>query len=278
MGQRNPKIFFYEADGLGSVTSLTDPTGAVAATYNYDSFGFLTSSTGSATNWFRYTARQFDSESALYYYRARYYDPTSGRFLSEDPIRFSGGTTNFYQYVANRPVTASDPFGLCPNKNGLSKNCLNALKQAGADAQGLQRALDAWSSLRAISLPQGLDPAILASIGIVETDFRNITGDKGHGHGVFQIDDRAHPQEAATIAYDPDLAASFAANLLVRGYLRNSENGVSPSVAMAAAIREYNGTGGIPTSTVLSKGLSLDTGTTNGNYVSRVLGLYFNCF
>ncbi len=113
VGQRQPKIFFYEADGLGSVTSLTDPTGAVAATYTYDSFGFLTNSTGSATNWFRYTAREFDSDTALYYYRARYYDPTVGRFISEDPIRFTGGR-NFYVYVGNDSSSRTDPFGLCP--------------------------------------------------------------------------------------------------------------------------------------------------------------------
>ena len=111
VGQRQPKIFFYEADGLGSVTSLTDPTGALAATYTYDSFGFLTNSTGSATNWFRYTARQFDSDTALYYCRARYYDPSTGRFISEDPIRFRGGI-NFYRYVRNNPIRFRDPFGM----------------------------------------------------------------------------------------------------------------------------------------------------------------------
>ncbi len=111
VGQRQPKIFFYEADGLGSVTSLTDPTGAITATYTYDSFGFLTNSTGSATNWFRYTARQFDSDTALYYYRARYYDPTIGRFISEDPIRFKSGV-NFYRYASGNPVEVSDPSGL----------------------------------------------------------------------------------------------------------------------------------------------------------------------
>jgi RHS repeat-associated protein len=116
VGQRQPKIFFYEADGLGSVTSLTDPTGAVAATYTYDSFGFLTNSTGSATNWLRYTARQFDSDTALYYNRARYYDPQTGRFVSEDPIRFAAGT-NFYSYVSNNPVGYRDPSGLCPPAN-----------------------------------------------------------------------------------------------------------------------------------------------------------------
>jgi RHS repeat-associated protein len=110
VGQRQPKIFYYEADGLGSITSLTDPTGAVAATYTYDSFGFMTASTGSATNWFRYTARQFDSSTALYYYRARYYDPTTGRFLSEDRIGFSGGV-DFYVYAENSPLNLKDPSG-----------------------------------------------------------------------------------------------------------------------------------------------------------------------
>jgi len=130
VGQRQPKIFFYEADGLGSVTSLTDPTGAVAATYSYDSFGFLTSSTGSATNWFRYTARQFDSDTALYYYRARYYDPTIGRFISEDPIGFRGGK-NFYAYVGNGPVNLTDPLGLCDkNKNCIPWSSLSFLQQA----------------------------------------------------------------------------------------------------------------------------------------------------
>ena len=114
VGQRQPKIFYYEADGLGSVTSLTDPTGAVAATYTYDSFGFMTASTGTATNWFRYTARQFDSDTALYYYRARFYDPTTGRFLSEDPIGSKGSGTNFYRYVRNSPIYFTDPSGLCP--------------------------------------------------------------------------------------------------------------------------------------------------------------------
>jgi RHS repeat-associated protein len=110
VGQRQPKIFYYEADGLGSITSLTDPTGAIAATYTYDSFGFMTASTGSATNWFRYTGRQFDSTGGLYYYRARYYDPMSGRFLSEDPLQFDV-STNFYPYAGSNPVLFGDPLG-----------------------------------------------------------------------------------------------------------------------------------------------------------------------
>ena len=59
-----------------------------------------------------YTASEFDSESGLYYYRARYYDPSTGRFLSEDPIGLDGGVTDFYVYVRNDPIDSLDPTGL----------------------------------------------------------------------------------------------------------------------------------------------------------------------
>jgi RHS repeat-associated protein len=52
--------------------------------------------------------------SGLYYMRARYYDPTVGRFISEDPIGFDGGTVNLYEYVQNNPVNLVDPFGEDP--------------------------------------------------------------------------------------------------------------------------------------------------------------------
>lgn len=101
---------YFQADGLGSVTSLTDGSGAPTASYAYDSFGNLTASTGTVTNPYRYTGREFDPETGLYYERARYYDPTAGRFLSEGPIEYGGGV-NFYPYVSDRPLDRVDPFG-----------------------------------------------------------------------------------------------------------------------------------------------------------------------
>ena len=102
---------FYEEDGLGSVTSLTNSSGALALSYTYDSFGKITASSGSVTNPFRYTGRDFDTETGLYYYRARYYDSQVGRFISEDPINFDGGE-DFYRYVENNPVELIDAWGL----------------------------------------------------------------------------------------------------------------------------------------------------------------------
>ena len=109
---RSGTTTYYQADGTKSITSLTDSASTIAATYAYDAFGNLSSSTGSLTNPFRYTGREFDSETGLYYYRTRYYDSGIGRFESEDLIRFKGGI-NFYPYVRNRPVTFGDPMGTC---------------------------------------------------------------------------------------------------------------------------------------------------------------------
>ena len=110
---RSGTTSYYQVDGLGSITSLTSTSAAIADTYAYDALGGLSASTGSVTNHFRFTGRESDSETGLYYYRARYYDPQAGRFISEDPSRFAGGN-DFYGYVWNDPVDYADPLGLCP--------------------------------------------------------------------------------------------------------------------------------------------------------------------
>ena len=105
---------YYQADGLGSTSSLSNSAGTLANTYTYDSFGKLAASTGTLLNPFQYTGREFDLETGIYEYRARYYDQNAGRFISEDPIAFRGGV-NFYRYVLNNPVINVDPPGLGPN-------------------------------------------------------------------------------------------------------------------------------------------------------------------
>ncbi len=112
---RSATTSYHQADGLGSVTSLSNGAGALAQTYTFDSFGKQTSSSGSLVNSFQYTARESDSETGLYYYRARYYDSSIGRFLSEDPVTFDGGSTDFYSYANNEPTFFIDPSGLAPD-------------------------------------------------------------------------------------------------------------------------------------------------------------------
>ena len=100
---------FYQADGLGSITALADISGSATDAYVTDTFGKATSSAGTTRNPFHYTARELDSETGLYYYRARYYDSAIGRFISEDPS-LSG--VDLYAYVTNNPTVFMDPSGL----------------------------------------------------------------------------------------------------------------------------------------------------------------------
>jgi len=107
---RSGTAAYYQVDGLGSVTSIRDNSGTSVAAYSYDAFGNVAASTGFITNPFRYTGREFDPETGIYYYRARYYNLSLGGFISEDPQRFESGV-NFYTYVLNAPTVYKDPFG-----------------------------------------------------------------------------------------------------------------------------------------------------------------------
>ena len=98
-------------DQVNSVVALSDHNGQTVQNHSYGPFGEALASTGTSPNTMKYTGREQDAESGLYYYRARYYDPELGRFISEDPIAFQGGI-NFYAYVGNNPLSSNDPMGL----------------------------------------------------------------------------------------------------------------------------------------------------------------------
>jgi RHS repeat-associated protein len=106
---RNSRIY-YHADGLGSITTLTNHMGYKVQQYDYDSFGNIKSTPFWIKQPYTYTGREFDYETGLYYYRARYYDPKAGRFITKDPIGFEGGI-NKYAYVSNNPIRHTDPTG-----------------------------------------------------------------------------------------------------------------------------------------------------------------------
>ena len=114
------KSYYYHADGLGSIVALTKSTGTTANTYfGYNTFGGIPNPSETVSNPFRFTARDYDSETGFYYYRARYYDSLFGRFLSEDAVRFNAGI-DFYTYGFNDPVNLVDPRGLaacCPARD-----------------------------------------------------------------------------------------------------------------------------------------------------------------
>ena len=105
--------YYYHRDHQGSILALTDQDGNVVETFTYDNhYGRIIkhTKTTETNNPYTYTGREYDTDE-LYYYRARYYDPTIQRFISEDPIGFASGDFNFYRYVWNNPVNFVDPSG-----------------------------------------------------------------------------------------------------------------------------------------------------------------------
>jgi RHS repeat-associated protein len=109
---------WYLSDVRGSVTNVTDATGAVLDTVTYDGFGNVTAeSAPSAGDRYKYTGRERDPDTRLQYNRLRWYDPATATWLSEDPLDFAAGDANLYRYVGNDATNASDPSGLI-NPNG----------------------------------------------------------------------------------------------------------------------------------------------------------------
>jgi RHS repeat-associated protein len=132
---------YYHADGLGSITSLTDASGSLAATYSYDAFGKPILSTGTVVNPFRYTGREFDSETGLYYYRARYYDSGTGRLLSEDP-NVMEASISMYVYAGNAAATYVDPLGFAKQRPMPALQPGVGKDQAEVIARGFHEALN----------------------------------------------------------------------------------------------------------------------------------------
>jgi RHS repeat-associated protein len=123
--------YYYSADGLGSVVALTKSNGSAVNTYfGYNTFGGMPAPTETVANPFRFTGREWDSETSLYYYRARYYDSLFGRFLSEDPIGLGGRDENLYRYVRGNPASFGDPSGLLTVDKNFPSDCLPSLQRA----------------------------------------------------------------------------------------------------------------------------------------------------
>ncbi|OGW93596.1 MAG: hypothetical protein A3K16_06315 [Omnitrophica bacterium RIFCSPLOWO2_01_FULL_45_24] len=111
-------IYYYHDSNLGNVNQITDSSGAVVQTYDYDAFGNIVNQTGSTPNGgqalteaYRYKTKEYSPETGLVFFGARYYNPLIGRFITKDPLGMADGP-NQYLYCNNDPINIIDPYGL----------------------------------------------------------------------------------------------------------------------------------------------------------------------
>jgi RHS repeat-associated protein len=164
---------WYLTDRLNSIRAVTDATGALQDRITYDAFGNVLTETNPAFgDRYKYTGREFDSATGLQYNRARYYDATIGRWLSEDPLGFDGGDTNLYRYVHNNPLARTDPSGEAPAVGAASQQ-ITLLADIPPLAEGPYGAV-AWLALWRVR-PQTCEGEI---VQILESKFRITKGQR----------------------------------------------------------------------------------------------------
>ena len=127
---------YYNFNGHGDVTGITNSSYTQIKSYEYDAFGVEKNPDPADTNPFRYCAEYYDAETGYIYLRARYYDVKDGRFISEDPAKDG---LNWYVYCGNNPVNFVDPFGLFDYNTKLSKS-----NHYSDDVKVLQNELAWW--------------------------------------------------------------------------------------------------------------------------------------
>jgi RHS repeat-associated protein len=139
-------VLFYHADQLGSTRMLTDSEGVQKAAYTFDPYGNTVSSNGEVSNPFGYAGAFTDIESGLLYMRARYYNPTTGQFISRDPFFYE--TREPYAYANDSPINFVDPTGLGSLKSGNFFDRINRIDRKGYDLGINPLVLQSAASLR----------------------------------------------------------------------------------------------------------------------------------
>ena len=159
--------YYYSTDHQGSVRAVTDDMGTVVNSYSYDSYGNPETAVEALAQPLRYTGREYDAATGLYHYRARAFDPSTGRFLQEDPIWFEAGDLNVYRYTWNNPTNWTDPSGMSSDYAALNGDA--SAKGSSFYSLGRQLAcqFSTLAGVVAVFTPAGTGGALYHTIEII---------------------------------------------------------------------------------------------------------------
>ena len=195
---------WYLTDRLGSVRQIVDGSGTILDEIIYDSFGnVLSESNPSQGDRFKFTGREFSPDLGIYYYRARWYDPSTGQFISQDPIGFTAGDTNLYRYVGNGPWDGTDPSGLFFEKKENTPTGIGNAIRFGEGEKDIPKNQIGGPNDLPTSLRGKWEISICSGGGHAWIRFENIETGKVHTTGRYQNGYGGRMDEGGTIRIQP---------------------------------------------------------------------------
>ncbi|WP_440974304.1 RHS repeat-associated core domain-containing protein [Pseudomonas koreensis] len=218
-GPKKACPFYYQLDHLGTPQELTDYSGEIVWSAQYDAYGKVAAITLAGEDYLdqplRFQGQYFDAESGLHYNRHRYYDPRLGRYLTPDPIKLAGGL-NQYRYVPN-PTGWVDPLGLsdCPGGPGCNKPSLESIDPTKKILGGEAISSSPTTKIKKTYLYRGdtKDPS-----EVFEHGFKS----KGDSNDLFlhSIDSDFPPSNFISTSLSRDMGKAFATSYFTRpGFL-----------------------------------------------------------
>ena len=180
----NGTLYYYVLNAQGDVVRIVDSSRNTVASYTYDPWGKIISSSGALAdiNPLRYRGYYYDSETGFYYLQSRYYDPEIGRFINADSYASTDATgllsTNMFAYCENDPVNKSDPTGESWNtiSNWFSR-AWNRVKNWASCIFGAGSSVIYQSSLEKELSPPPLNYVVTVKTGITESTTITSHGD-----------------------------------------------------------------------------------------------------
>ena len=241
MGRRVAKIsasgmrFYYHTDNVGTPLAITDQNGNLSWRGEYLPFGSEFSSTDPGDH-FKFTGKELEDHTGLYYFEARYYDPVIGRFISVDPVGGNVGNSqswNRYVYVENNPINAFDPDGKALNFVAAGWGSLIGAVAGGGIELGRQLFNQEELNLQKVgaSTAGGAATGALAGLTLGGSIVVEIMG-AGAGETLGGVVDRGMDGDSSTVALNGDYMVVDAAGGMVGG---GAARAIKPLVTSAGS-------------------------------------------